>query len=253
MRHGASFFIQFPNGKNMLFDSGTKGNYDVGKFVVSPFLWRQGIKKIDTVVISHEHDDHCNGIPSIINRFSVGNIFVSKFLLQSRNRVELLSTFAEKRIKTGLLAKGQEIKGYEPAKIRVLNPPDKDVLRNKGILVDNISINDSSNVLLIEYLGYRILLCADIGERGIEMLLSGNGISADIIQVPHHGGFCEKTGDLVESVNPRHAIISGLAKDISASTIGDYQKRGVSLHKTHENGAVTYTINKEGIKVSTFL
>ena len=258
VRHGASFFIQFPNGKNMLFDSGTKGNYDVGKFVVSPFLWRQGIKKIDTVVISHEHDDHCNGIPSIINRFSVGNIFVSKFLLQSRNRVELLSTFAEKRIKTGLLAKGQEIKGYEPAKIRVLNPPDKDVLRNKGILVDNISINDSSNVLLIEYLGYRILLCADIGERGIEMLLSGDGnsdvdISSDIMQVPHHGGFIVNTGDLVKSVKPAYAILNGLAKDISASTIEDYQKYGVSLHKTHENGAVTFTINREGVKVSTFL
>ncbi|MFV1977156.1 MAG: ComEC/Rec2 family competence protein, partial [Candidatus Scalindua sp.] len=54
VRHGASFFIQFPNGKNMLFDSGTKGNYDVGKFVVAPFLWQQGIKKIDTVIISHE-------------------------------------------------------------------------------------------------------------------------------------------------------------------------------------------------------
>ena len=37
VRHGASFFIQFPNGKNMLYDSGTRGNYDVGKFVVAPF------------------------------------------------------------------------------------------------------------------------------------------------------------------------------------------------------------------------
>jgi|GEM_PF-1154198 len=258
VRHGASFFIQFPNGKNMLFDSGTKGNYDVGKFVVAPFLWQQGIKNIDTVVISHEHDDHYNGIPSIIDRFNVGNAFVNKFFLQPGNRVELLSTFAEKRIKTGLLANGLEIKGYEPVNIKVLNPPDKDVLRNKGILVDNISINDSSNVLLIEYMGYRILLCADIGERGIEMLLSGDGnsdvdISSDIMQVPHHGGFIVNTGDLVKSVKPAHAILNGLAKDISVSTIEDYQKHGVSLHKTHENGAVTFTINREGVKVSTFL
>jgi beta-lactamase superfamily II metal-dependent hydrolase len=113
-------------------------------------------------------------------------------------------------------------------------------------------------VLLIDYIGYRILLCADIGERGIEMLLSGNGssdvdVSADIMQVPHHGGFIMNTGDLVKSVKPGHAIINGLAKDISASTIEDYQRHGVSLHKTHENGAVTFTIDKEGIKVSKFL
>jgi len=258
VRHGASFFIQFPNGKNMLYDSGTRGNYDVGKFVVAPFLRQQGIKKIDTIVISHKDDDHCNGIPSIIDRFSVGNVFVNKFFIQSENKVELLRMFAEEKIKTGLLADGLEIKGYEPAEIKVLNPPDKDILRNRGVFVENISTNDSSSVLLIEYMGYRILLCGDIGERGIEMLLSGSGgsdvdVSADIIQVPHHGGFIVNTGDLVKSVNPEYAIINALAKDISASTIMDYRKHGVSLHKTYENGAVTFTIDKEGIKVSTFL
>ncbi len=258
VRHGASFFIQFPNGKNMLFDSGTRGSYDVGKFVVAPFLWQQGTKKIDAIVLSHGHEDHCNGIPSIIERFNVDNVFINKFLLQSGNKVELLRVFAEEEIKTCLLADGLEIKGYGSAKTRVLNPPDKDVLRNKDVLLENISINDSSNVLLIEYMGYRILLCGDIGEGGIETLLSGNGnsdvdVSADIIQVPHHGGSIMNTEDLVKSVKPVHAVINGLAKDISASTIDDYQKHGVRLHKTHENGAVTFTINKEGIKVSTFL
>jgi competence protein ComEC len=258
VRHGASFFIQFPNGKNMLFDSGTKGNYDVGKFVVAPFLRQHGIKNIDTVVISHKDDDHCNGIPSILDRFKIGGVFVNKFFLQSGNKIELLRMFEEEDIKTGLLADGLEIKGYEPAKIRVLNPPDKDILRNRGVFVENISTNDSSSVLLIEYMGYRILLCGDIGERGIEMLLSGNGISdvgvsADIIQVPHHGGFIVNTGDLIKNVKPEHAIINGLAEDISPSTIEEYQRHGVSLHKTHENGAVTFTIDKEGIKVSTFL
>ena len=258
VRHGASFFIQFPNGKNMLYDSGTRGNYDVGKFIVAPFLWQQGIKKIDTVIISHKDDDHCNGIPSIIDRFSVGNIFVNKFFLQTENKVDLIRMVAEEKIKTGLLASGLEIKGYGSAKICVLNPPDRDVLRGRGVPVENISTNDSSNVLLLEYMGYRILLCGDIGERGIEMLLSGScssgvGISADVIQVPHHGSFIVKTGDLIKSVRPTLAIINGLAKDISPSTIEEYQRHGVRLHKTFENGAVTYTINKEGMKVSTFL
>ncbi len=258
VRHGASFFIQFPNGKNMLYDTGTRSNYDVGKFVVAPYLWQQGIKKIDTVVISHEHDDHCNGIPLIIDRFKVDKAFVNKFFLQSGNKAELLRLFTEEKIKTGLLANGLEIKGYAPAKILVLNPPDKDTLRDEGILVENISINDSSSVLLIDYLGYRILLCADIGEKGIETLLSGQGnpdldMSVDIIQVPHHGGFIVNTVDLVKYAKPEHAIINGLAKDISASTIADYQKYGTKLHKTYESGAISFTINKEGIKISKFL
>jgi competence protein ComEC len=254
VRHGASFFIQFPNGKNMLFDTGTKGNYDVGKFIVDPFLRHEGIKKIDTIVISHEHDDHCNGIPSIIERFKVDNVFVNKFFLQSGNRVELLKLFKEEKLKTGLMADGLEIKGYEPAKIIVLNPPDRDTLRFNGFPIENLSINDSSSVLLIDFKGYRILLCADIGERGIETLLSGkDSLDADVIQVPHHGGFCEKTEDLLKRASPKHAIISGSENDVSTSTIEAYQKYGVSLFKTHEDGAVTFTIDEDGIKVSKFL
>ncbi len=107
-------------------------------------------------------------------------------------------------------------------------------------------------------MGYRILLCGDIGERGIEMLLSGSGnsdvdVSADTKQVPHHSCFIMNTGNLVKSVKTEHTIINGFAKDISPLVVEDYQKHGIRLHNTCENGAVTYTINRVGIKVSTFL
>ncbi|MCP4266289.1 MAG: hypothetical protein GY777_12060, partial [Candidatus Brocadiaceae bacterium] len=185
------------------------------------------------------------------------NTFVNKFFLQSGKKAELLRFITEEQSKTGLLANGFKIKGYEPAKIMVLNPPDKDILRNEGVLVENISINDSSTVLLIDYLGYRILLCGDIGEKGIETLLSAKknldvDVPTDIIQVPHHGGFIANTADLVKHTKPKHAIISGLAKDVSMSTIEDYQKHGANLHKTYESGAISFTISKEGIKVSSF-
>ncbi len=61
-------------------------------------------------------------------------------------------------------------------------------------------------------MGYRILLCDDIGEREIEMLLSGSGnsdvdVSADIIQVPYHSCFIMNTGNLVKSVKTEHATL----------------------------------------------
>jgi beta-lactamase superfamily II metal-dependent hydrolase len=84
--------------------------------------------------------------------------------------------------------------------------------------------------------------------------LSGrDSLGADVIQVPHHGGFCEKTEDLIKWAGPRHAIISGSVKDISPSTIETCQKYGVSLFKTHEDGAVTFTIDEDAIRVSKFI
>jgi competence protein ComEC len=253
-----SIFIQFPNGKNMLFDTGTKGNYDVGKFVVDPFLRHERIKKIDTVVISHEHNDHCNGIPSLIERFKIDNVFINKFFLESGNREKLLRLISGENISTGLLANGVEIKGYEPAKITVLNPPDKDMLEYEGFPVNNLNVNDSSSVVLIEYLGHKILLCADIGESGIEMLLSGKDnlnadVFADVIQVPHHGGLCTKTEDLIGRVRPKYALISGTEKIVSASTVEAYERFGSNVSKTYRDGAITFTINKDGIQASRFL
>ena len=262
VKHGTAIFIKFPNGKNMLFDTGTWSNYDVGNFVVAPFLWQEGIKKIDTVVISHEHNDHCNGIPSLIERFKIGNVFVHKFFLQSGNKRELLRYVTEKDIKTGLLANGLEIKGYGPAKITVLSPPDKDTLRTMGFPLNTLSTNDTSTVLLIEYQDHKILLCADIGETGIDLLLSGrDGLAVDVIQVPHHGGFNERTEALIKNTrskntregHPFYAIISGTEKSVSASTIEAYKKSGANLSKTYEDGAITFTISKEDLKVSKFL
>ncbi|MFQ5964982.1 MAG: DNA internalization-related competence protein ComEC/Rec2 [Candidatus Scalinduaceae bacterium] len=254
VRHGTSIFIQFPNGKNMLFDTGTWSNYDVGKFIVAPFLRQEGIRKIDTIVVSHEDDDHCNGIPSLIERFKIDNVYVNKFFLQSGNKEKLLRLISGKNISTGLLAKGVEINGYEPAKITVLNPHDRDILRYEGFPVNGLSVNDSSSVLLIEYLGYKLLLCADIGESGIELILSGkDDLVADIIQVPHHGGFCVKTEDLIKRVKPKHAIISGIEKIVSTSTVEAYEKFGSNLSKTYQDGAISFTINEDGIQVSKFL
>jgi competence protein ComEC len=242
----------------MLFDTGTWSNYDVGKFIVDPFLRQEGIKKIDTVVISHEHNDHCNGIPPLIERFKIDNVFINKFLLQSGNKEKLLRLISGENISTSLLANGLEIKGYEPAKITILNPPDKDMLEYEGFPVNNLNVNDSSSVVLIEYLSYKILLCADIGERGIEMLLSGKDglnadVFADVFQVPHHGGFCTKTEDLIRQVRPKYALISGTEKIVSTSTVEAYEKFGVDLFKTYQDGAVTFTISRDGIQVSRFL
>ncbi|MCP5008194.1 MAG: DUF4131 domain-containing protein [Planctomycetes bacterium] len=262
VKHGTAIFLQFPNGKNMLFDSGTWSNYDVGERVIAPFLWKRRVETIDTIVISHEHGDHCNGIPSLFERFTVGNVFVNKYLLQSGRKNELLKLIRKENADIGLLADGLKITGYEPAIITVLNPPDKDTMRNNDHVISGLTTNDTSSVLLIEYLGYKIILCADVGRSGIQLLLSSmdnlpentsESFVAHILQVPHHGGFIENTADLIRRVRPEYAIISGKRGTVSSSTIKDYEKFGVKVLLTYKDGAVSFTIGQKGIGVSKFI
>jgi competence protein ComEC len=85
---GDSIFVSFPNGQTMLVDGGglsgsewIKGKRsapDVGEEVVSPFLWSSGIKRLDVVALTHAHEEHLDGLPSVIDNFDVGELWVGR-------------------------------------------------------------------------------------------------------------------------------------------------------------------------------
>ncbi|MFQ5714555.1 MAG: hypothetical protein ACE5GU_11045 [Candidatus Scalinduaceae bacterium] len=61
------------------------------------------------------------------------------------------------------------------------------------------------------------------------------------------------TDNSFKHVRPKHAIISGTEKIVSASTIDVYERNGSNLFKTYHDGAITFTVSQDGIQVSRFL
>ena len=53
---GTSTLVRFPTGELMLVDGGgvPDESYDIGRSVLAPFLWHEGIRKLDYVVLSHD-------------------------------------------------------------------------------------------------------------------------------------------------------------------------------------------------------
>ena len=246
VRHGSAIFIEFPDGKNLLYDCGSFSNYDIGKWVVAPFLWKQKTKKIDTVIISHQDMDHCSGLPSIMERFKIGTLLTTRRCSLSETGNELLQMAKANGIKTGLIMAGDGITGYKDAKISILNPPSDPVVATR------LSVNDASSVLKIDCFGYSILLCADIEEDGIDTLVlyHKNDINSDIIIVPHHGRYSENSNILANHVNPGYAIISAKDQGPSESTLNSY--KNAKILQTGRSGAITIVIKEEGIRVEPF-
>lgn len=243
--HGSAIFIQFPNGKNILYDAGSWQNYDVGKNIVAPFLWNQHTKSIDLVILSHEHEDHFNGLPSVTERFQVRSFYSQPHLFASEEGQRILSFLDKKNIRTAALADGEVLLGFEPAVIKILNPPP--------FASDVATINDNSSVVKIEYLGHSVLLCADIEEQGIELLLSKHSeIRSDVIQVPHHGSSINNMEMFINAVQPSYAFINSSDSSTSHNTLDILQNHHTLVFQTHREGAITFNLNKNGITYSTF-
>ncbi|MBI4763863.1 MAG: ComEC/Rec2 family competence protein, partial [Deltaproteobacteria bacterium] len=77
--HGSSTLIEFPRGQKMLVDGGGSFNpeFDLGERVVAPFLWKKKITGLEVVVLSHPHPDHLNGLPYILSKFKVKEIWTN--------------------------------------------------------------------------------------------------------------------------------------------------------------------------------
>jgi competence protein ComEC len=56
--------LQTPDGRTLLYDAGAIQGPDVTRRNIAPFLWSQGITRIDEVFLSHADLDHYNGLPS---------------------------------------------------------------------------------------------------------------------------------------------------------------------------------------------
>src|SRR5205814_8914008 len=74
---GDSTLIEFPSGYRMLIDGGgvaagrflelrDESTFSIGESVVSPYLFSRGIRRLDSVVLTHAHHDHMDGLFSVV-------------------------------------------------------------------------------------------------------------------------------------------------------------------------------------------
>src|SRR5262249_43706772 len=72
--HGGCTVLEMPDGRTVLYDAGAMDGPDVTRRQIAPFLWSRGIRHIDEVILSHADLDHFNGLPALLERFSVGQV-----------------------------------------------------------------------------------------------------------------------------------------------------------------------------------
>ncbi|MDA8124513.1 MAG: DNA internalization-related competence protein ComEC/Rec2 [Deltaproteobacteria bacterium] len=256
---GSAVLIRFPGGRRMLVDGGGfyDESFDMGKLVLAPFLWHEGIMQIDTVVLTHPHPDHLQGLLFIIENFRVTEVWTNGDEEDSVLYRSFLRSLDERRIVPKRLSDGALIKPVSGVDIRIMNPAAPSLSPERVLADGTENANERSLAMKITFGARSFLLSGDIGavsER--RLLLKGSELQSDVLFVPHHGSLRSGSASFLNKVQPQTAIVSCGAENLFGfphpEVLRRYERIGARLFRTDRDGAVTVETDGQNLKTRTF-
>jgi len=228
------------SGHLLVYDTGARfsDRFDAGADLLvpqlRPLLRRSGSESIDRLVISHGDSDHSGGLAGVLAGLPVARIDSGTVEQLSKSMVPVPSVCSagDRWTWDGVLF---------------------EYLHQQA--VRGATDNDRSCVLRVG--GRRGLLLpgdlSDSGERRlVDSLIRKDAVRADVLLVPHHGSRHSSSGELLDAVAPRLAVVSsGYANRFTHPhplTVERYQEEGIELLNTAEVGAVTLYFDSAGLQ-----
>lgn len=255
--HGNATLVEFPGGRRMLVDGGGSydGRFDLGRHVVAPFLWKMRIKRIDTVVLSHPHPDHLNGLLFILNHFDVEELWTNGEKPDDPIFESFMKTAVEKKITTKIVNARSEPLLENGVRLKILNPHGQ-ITGRRPLLSDRES-NNSSLVLKLSFREVGILLGGDIADEAETVLVqSGANLRSHVLLVPHHGLRHSCSAPFLKLVKPSYAVVSARETPFLRAPHPEVLQRlesaGARIFRTDHHGAVTVESDGRSLSVRPY-
>ncbi|MBM3256195.1 MAG: DUF4131 domain-containing protein [Candidatus Moranbacteria bacterium] len=208
-------------------------------------------KKVEIIILSHFHQDHLEGLISVLERYQVNYAFLSS--LPPAEPPELCGTLwedlAEKKVAVVVSKRGQKIffstANKKVTELEFLTPFFD--YSNYRI----IDINDQSVIFKMNY-PRQILFMGDASVKLEKSILDKaacpqNGeeackIRAEALKIGHHGSRFSSSNVFLDAVQPRIALISAGKNNLfghpSPATIKKLEEKEVQIHRTDLAGRV---------------
>ena len=246
--HGLSTILQGSDGTASLYDCGRLRDPSVGARIVAPSLWARGVRRLESIILSHADSDHCNGLPDVLERFEVGALVVPDGFGDSGDpgALRVLEAARARGITVRRAAAGDRFKPVDGIDAHVLHP-------RRGWLPEAPD-NDRSLVLELEAGGGRVLLTGDLDGAGLVELIAAPHRPFDAVVAPHHGGRSANPPWFHDWAGAPIVVASQRRPAPGASdALAGLDDRGVDDLRTWRVGAVTFGITEHGAAVRTFL
>ena len=245
--HGNSVLITTPDKRTILCDAGNLVSPQYVAEAMSRSLWRLGKTHIDAILISHPDNDHFNGIPLLMERFSIGVVLISPYFSEPENgepdnKAEtpwslLRAKLEERHIPIRIIGKGDNLSEWGLADSIILHPP-------KEHFAEPHNTNATSLVLRVEHRNVGILLPGDLDGRDPSPFLLREPIPTTIVMIPHHGGWSMQTERLLEWTTPQTLLLSNGKLTHKPEMLEELRQRGYKVRSTFVEGAIVINIEK---------
>lgn len=254
---GDAIFINLPDGKTMLIDSGDSGSSRTKFTAYIEEYYSSKPKVLDYCILTHPDSDHGYNMAYVFEYLQVNTAYRPNVYFESENTeipegakvlketekqfykkyVECL--YSEPNCQVIVSAAGLEIEGtgytftfYSP---------------NKNYYSD---YNNYSPIIVLEYLGKRVCLTGD-AETANEAEVVGSIPKCDVLKAGHHGSDTSSTEKFLNKVLPTYVLVSCGAGNKYGHPKPEFLERVNAcpsvehVFRTDEVGTITMYINSE--------
>ena len=242
-------FAFMSGGKTLLVDTGNEAE------MLYAALARNGISKIDAVLITHPDDDHCGNLQALGGVVEVDQVFIAEGLDEigdagAKDFVSLVRNMVGEQ-KVVELNRGDAIR-LGMFTFSIIAPVQ---VEHEGGNEDSICFNvhiDCDGDRVVDWRGF---FCGDAEAEVLEELNEEHLLEpVDFYKVGHHGSRKAITPELARVLSPKVSLI-GVGKNSYGHPTDDalnaLESVGSEIYRSDQDGDVVCTFSSDSLRVTT--
>ncbi len=230
-------------GETLVIDTGSTE----ARAALESHLKAYDINRIDTLVLTHPHEDHDGSLGFLVDSYPIGTLYMPEYADDEEDYGGVLRRAVGQGTQIRYPAVGDQII-IGDATATVLSAGDPALYPDdKNLWSIVLKIDDSAT---------SVIIMGDAEDTNeYTMIDAGQDLDADILRVGHHGSYTSTSGAWLDAVTPDVAVIScGSGNEYGhphQEVLNALYDRQITVLRTDTNGTITVTIDNAAYTIAT--